>query len=146
MSNTYVIKEPDLMIEAWVGGITLQEFLEHEKRHLQDPRFPISARILVDITRASFDPSIGESEIQSFVDLYRHHRDKVAGARIAIVAGKDFGRASLYGRMAEKHMINVIVFYGLQSACVWLGIDTKQARRELDRMLAGLSAAPPESP
>jgi hypothetical protein len=146
MSNAYVIKGPDLMIEAWAGAITLEEFLEHERRHLQDPKFPISAKILVDITRASFDLSIGESEIQSFVDLYRHHRDKVAGARIAIVAGKDFGRASLYGRMAEKHMINVIVFNSLQSACVWLGIDTKEIRQELDRILAGLSTTSPDAP
>jgi hypothetical protein len=146
MSNAYVIKGADLMIEVWVGAITLEEFLEHERRHLQDPKFPISAKIVVDITRASFDSSIGESEIQTFVDLYRHHREKVAGARIAIVAGKDFGRASLYGKMAEKHMINVIVFNGLESACVWLGVDTKAIRHDMDQILAGLSAAPPDAP
>jgi len=145
MSNTYVIKSPDLIIEAWAGHITYEEFVEHENRHLQDPNFPTPAKVLVDITRASFDSTIGENEIQSFVDIYQHHREKVTGARVAIVAGKDFSRASLYGKMAERYMISVIVFNNLPSACVWLGIDSKRARQELDRILTDLKAAPPNA-
>jgi hypothetical protein len=88
---------------------------------------------LVDFTRATVEPSIGDQDIQEFVDLYHQYRDKAAGSRAAIVAGKEFDKASLYGRLAEREKVNVIVFTTIHTACVWLGVDEPEVRKWLER-------------
>ena len=121
----------------------MEEFIEHERRQLLDPKIPSAPQVVVDISRASFEPSIEEKEIQQVVDLYQHHRDKAAGARVAIVAGKEFERASLFGRLAEREKINVIVFNTITTACVWLGVNEPEVREWVDRTHAELLGAPP---
>jgi hypothetical protein len=138
MSNAYLIKKPDLILEVWTGTITKDEFLEHERRHLQDPDFPSAPKAVVDITAASFDSEIKKMEIQQFVDLYQDHHDKVVGARVAIVSGKEFDRASLYAQLTEPHQINVIVFSTINTACLWLGVNETEVREWLERTRAKL--------
>lgn len=139
MSTDYRILETGVILEVWAGRISMDEFFEYERRLLVDPKFPSAPKVVVDITGASFDEAIGEKEIQRVVDLYQHHRDKVAGARVAIIAAKDFERASLYGRLAEAERVNVIVFHTLRPACVWLGLNETEVRKEMLRARTKLS-------
>jgi hypothetical protein len=145
MSNDYRMSETGVILEVWAGRISMDEFFEHERRHLLDPKFPSAPKVVVDITGASFDEAIGEKEIQRVVNLYQNHRDKVAGARVAIIAAKDFERASLYGRLAGKERINVIVFHTLRPACVWLGLNETEVRKDMERVRAKLSGAPSDT-
>jgi len=145
MSNAYRILNSGLLIEVFVGRITKEELFEHERRLLQDPEFPTAPNVVVDLTRASLDPAIDEKELQEFVNLYQHHRDKTAGARVAILAGKDFERASLYGRLAEREKINVIVFNTISTATVWLGVKEAEVRGVLERIHTDLLGdSPPD--
>jgi len=143
MSNAYRILKSGLLIEVYVGKITKEELFDHERQLLTDPKFPSAPQVVVDFTRASLEPSIGESELKQFVDFYSHHRDKVAGARVAIVAGKEFERASLFGRLAEREKVNVIVFNALSTACVWLGVKEPEVRKWIERTHTELLDPPP---
>jgi hypothetical protein len=58
------------------------------------------------------------------------------------VAGKEFDKASLYGRLAEREKVNVIVFNTIKTACVWLGVNETEVRKWVDRTQAELLAAP----
>ena len=145
MSNAYRILNSGLVLEVWLGRITNEELFEHERGQLKDPNFPSAPHVFVDLTRAAFEPTIDEKELQRFVTLYQHHHEKVAGARVAIVAGKDFERASLFGRLADREKINVIVFNTITTACVWLGVKESEVREWLERTHTELrGASPPE--
>jgi hypothetical protein len=138
MSIAYRIKEPGIVLEVWVGKITKEELFEHERQHLTDPHFPPAPRVIVDMTGASLDSAITQAEIQEFVDLYRHHRDKKAGTKIAIVAGKDFDKASLYAQLAEQWQVKAIVFTTFTPACAWLGVNETEVREWMEQTRAGL--------
>jgi len=143
MSNGYRILKSGLVIEVWVGRITKEEFFEHERKQWQDPNLPSAPRFLVDFTRATVEPSIGEKDIQEFIGLYQQYRNKAAGTRSAIIAGKEFDKASLYGRLAEREKVNVIVFNTITPACIWLGVKEPDVRKEVERMQAELLGASP---
>lgn len=129
MGNAYAImKDERLIFEVWAGKITKEELFQHERRHLRDPDFPVSPRLLVDITGASFDLSAGEEEIQTFIALYQEHRGRITGAKVAIVATKDFNLAKVYEKHALTLSIDVIVFNEIGNACTWLGVDETEAR------------------
>jgi hypothetical protein len=142
MGNAYRIMESGHVIEVWVGRITKEEFFSHERQQWLDPKLPSAPQFLVDFTRATVEPSIGDQDIQEFVDLYHQYSDKAAGSRAAIVAGKEFDKASLYGRLAEREKVNVIVFNTIKTACVWLGVNEAEVRKWVDRTQAELLAAP----
>jgi hypothetical protein len=143
MSNAYRILTSGLLVEVFVGKITKEELFEHERRLSQDPKLPSAPHVLVDLTRASLEPTIDEKELQEFVGLYQLHRDKIAGARVAIVAGKEFEKASRYGRLAGREKINVIVFITINTACVWLGVNELEVREWVKRTQAELLESPP---
>jgi len=145
MSTASRILNSGLVIEVWAGKITKEEVFDHVGRHWSDPNKSLDSKIFVDITRADFDLSIGEKDIQQIIDLYRHFRGKTDGARIAIVAGNDFDRASLFGRLAEREKLNVIVFNSITTACIWLGVKILEVQDCLKRIDAELLGSPPSS-
>jgi hypothetical protein len=145
MSNAYRILKSGLIVEVFVGRITEEELFEHQRRLLADPKFPPAPHVFVDLTRASLEASIEDKVLQQFVDGYRPHRNKTEGARVAIVAGKDFEKASLYGRLADREKINVIVFTTINTACVWLGVNEPEIRKEIKRIQSELlGESPPD--
>jgi len=145
MSHANRILTSGLVIEVWVGRITMEEVFDYVGRRWSDPNKSSERKIFVDITRASFDPSIGEKEIQQIIDLYQHRRDKTLVTRIAIVAGNDFDRASLFGQLAEQGKLNVIVFNSISTACIWLGVKILEVRECLERVHAELLGSSPTS-
>ena len=143
MSNAYTIyKEEGLVFEVWAGKISKEELIHHVIKHINDPALPAAPKLLVDISAASFDHSIGEKEIDEFVNLYRERRDKLAGAKVAVVATHDFDRAKKYERKAITLSIDVIVFNEIGTACAWLGIDMNRAREWMNSKRAELLSTP----
>ena len=59
--------------------------------------------------------------------------------------GKEFDKASLYGRLAEREKVNVIVFNALSTACIWLGVKESEVREWLERIKTELLGAPPSN-
>ena len=102
---------PDgLALEAWWGDIGKEELLTHERSHLLAVKPSRLPRIVVDLTLARFDSSVGEREIKELTDLYLQYRANVGGARVAIVLGSDFDKVCLYEKYARERGPNVVVF------------------------------------
>lgn len=138
MSNAYLInKNEKVVFEVWVGRITKEEFFAHDRKLLNDPELPPGSSVLVDITGASFD-EIGEAGFEELVRLYREHRDRTAGAKVAIVASKNFQRAKMYESKTAPALLNVIVFNEMNHACTWLGVNKKEAQEWIDSKRAEL--------
>ena len=138
MSIAYRIKEPNLVLEVWVGTIRKEELFEHERRLMSDPQLPSAPRVIVDMTGASLDPALTRADIREFVDFYQHYRDKKTGTKIAIVAGKDFDKASLYSQLVAQWQVKAIVFTTFTPACTWLGVNETEVREWMEQIHAEL--------
>lgn len=130
-----------LVVEVWTGTITKPDLMAHHDRYLNDPSILPGRRSFVDITRAS-GPSIGEQEIQQFVDAYRSHAHKMINTNIAIVAsGPGFDQALIYERLSTPHLLTVVVFNETDTACTWLGINETEVRSLVQEVLKEMSSA-----
>lgn len=125
-----------LLVEVWSGPITREDLMSHHERYLNDAGIVPGRAEFVDITRAS-GPRIGEEEIEQFVDGYRAHSAKMINTNIAIVAsGAGFDQALMYERMSTPHLITVVVFNEINTACTWLGADEREVRALVRDVLA----------
>lgn len=124
-----------LLVEVWTGTITKRDLLAHHELYLNDETILPGRSEFVDITRAS-GPSIGEEELQQFVDAYRSHAPKMVNTNIAIVAaGKGFDQALTYERLSTPHLITVVVFNEIDTACTWLGVNEGEVRVLIQEIL-----------
>lgn len=129
MGHEYkIMKAERIVFEIFVGQITKDELLEHDGDLFRDPDLPSAPSVLVDISGASFDPAIGEGGFGELLQLYAEHRDKTHGAKVAVVAPKNFQKAKLYERRTASLSMNVIVFNQIDHACIWLGVETRKVQ------------------
>lgn len=130
-----VAHDGKLVVEVWTGEITRADLIAHQTTSLADPAIVPGRVELVDITRAT-GPGIGEREIKEFTDFYRSHPDKAQGTRIGVVAsGEGFNQARIFERLTVPHLITVVVFNEIDTACTWLGVDEGEIRRIIDSIL-----------
>jgi hypothetical protein len=117
-----------LVVEVWSGEITRDLLIDHQKRSLSDESIQPGRIELVDVTRAT-GAAIGEKELKEFTDYYREHPDRARSVRIAIVASGDgFDKARIFERLSVPHLITVVVFNEIDTACTWLGVDEAEVR------------------
>ncbi len=130
-----------LVVEVWTGNIAKRDLFAHHEKYLNDPRILADRSEFVDITRA-VGPNIGTEEIEQFVDAYRTHAAKMINTNIAIVAsGKGFDQALMYERLSTPHLITVVVFNEIDTACTWLGVDETEIRGMINDVLAEMPSA-----
>jgi len=129
-----------LVVEVWTGAIAKRDLMEHHEASLNDTRILPGRREFVDITRASA-PHIGKEELEEFVNGYRAHAAKMINTNIAIVAsGEGFDKALIYERLSTPHLITVVVFNEVDTACTWLGVKEPEVRVLVQEVLAQLTA------
>ena len=80
------------------------------------------------------DLSIDESGIKQAAEFIGSNLLKTTGRRVAVVAGKEFDRSKLFENLVKSHLLNVIVFNDLSTACTWLGIDTMETQQEIQQI------------
>jgi hypothetical protein len=131
MPNHYsVLNDSNLVMEFWMGHVTQQEILAHERRHLNDPLIQPGASVLVDAMQASFESTV--DEVKKIAGLYSRVAGRLKVGRVAILVNRDaYERALVFLKEVQGYGVNVIVFSSLDIACTWLGIDAAIARAEL---------------
>ena len=133
MTAKYVVVDDGrLVIERWVGMITHAEFVSHVKQKLQDESIAFGAKVLADVRAAEF-PETTLDLIHEIADLYDKADNKTSITTYAAVfSGTDFDMAKSWEAQSRQHGVNTIVFNNLEVACIWLGIDLKEAQALLD--------------
>ncbi|MCK9410303.1 MAG: hypothetical protein WCX28_10675 [Bacteriovoracaceae bacterium] len=141
MSIKYICdKKKKLTISVWHHHVTFEQWKKNVEKLLADPDFIHTNKQIVDIHIGSADISIGEEEIKQVLQYILKHPELVVGRKIAIIAGKEFHRSTMFTHFARSQSLNTIVFNDLHTACKWLGIDRQEAeltieqiRKDLDR-------------
>jgi hypothetical protein len=132
-----------LVVEVWTKQITMRDLLVHHDASLNDPAILPDRAEFIDLTRAS-GPRIGETEIAQFVGDYRAHATKMVNTNIAIVAtGEQFDQARIFERLSMPHLVTVVVFNEVDTACTWLGVDETEIRSLVRDVLRDMSAPEP---
>jgi hypothetical protein len=73
-------------------------------------------------------------------DLYRRSGKKLRVGKSAILVNQlPYDRVRVYERQASDCGVTVILFNSLDVACIWLGIDSQTARKELEKLRASIS-------
>lgn len=136
MPNSYaVLNGGSVVVEFWIGQVTHDELLAHERRHLSDPSVKAGASVLVDAQRANFGTTV--EEIKDIADLYGRVIGKLKVSRMALLVNKEtYERALVFLKEVEGYSVKVIVFNSLDIACTWLGLDVNVARTQLQALQA----------
>ena len=129
-----------LIVRVWTKQVSKREMLASNEDYLSDPAILPNRSELVDLTRATA-PHINEMELQQLVDRYRSHAEKMVNTSIAIVAtGEQFDQARIYEQLSTPHLVTVVVFNQVDTACTWLGVDETEIRGHVRDVLRDMAA------
>jgi len=124
MSIGYVCKpEQQLVIAVWDGTINLAQWRDHLRRMFADPDYALVKYQLTDLRFSEIDSSVKGLDIKRVVNFMATQPDKIAGKKIAIVAGNEWERPKQAESLLEAVSVHPIVFTDLVTACLWLGAD-----------------------
>lgn len=102
------------------------------------PDWATIPRLLLDLRSVTDTTTIGEPEMRQALAQLDADRQILAGQRNAILAGREFSKASRYSRLAEHYGMDAVVFNNLDTACLFLNINVQQASHILDELRAAL--------
>ena len=130
--------EISLIIDVYDGEVTLDEWRDHIAALLDNPAWRATTRSLSDMSSAHL-PRLSDDERAIMFALFQTDRLRVAGRRMAIIAG---GSGSVE-REVEQSAIDklgarAIVFSSLTAACIWLGVDENSTQIAIDELRASL--------
>jgi len=135
-----VLNQGSLVLELWMGVISHEEVLTHERQHLSDASIARGASVLVDATGASFETSM--EEVHEVTDLYRRSIEKLRVGKAALLVNEStYDRARVYEKQSTDLGLRVILFNSLDVASAWLGVDVTRAREAFEKLrscLAGM--------
>lgn len=135
-----VLNQGSLVLELWMGVISHEEVLTHERQYLSDASIAPGASVLVDATGASFETSM--EEVHEVTDLYRRSIEKLRVGKAALLVNEStYDRARVYEKQSTDHGMRVILFNSLDVASAWLGVDVTRAREAFEKLrscLAGM--------
>jgi hypothetical protein len=128
-------KKQGFTVVLWDGVVTADAFLAHVRRLSADADWPPPKRLhMSDLRAASLDVSMDEATIEKAAEIYGTHQDKIAGMKVAIVAGKSFNKAVVFERVISHYGATAIVFNFPDTACKWLGVNHEEVKRTLQQL------------
>ena len=133
-----VLNQGALVVELWMGTISHDEVLAHERQHLSDSSIARGASVLVDAVNALFETTT--EAVHEVTDLYRRSGEKLRVGKSAILVNRlAYDRARVYEKQASDYGVTVVLFNSLDVACIWLGMNVTMASKELEKLRASIS-------
>jgi hypothetical protein len=127
---------------VWHGAVSPEEFLAHVHRLLEDTDWPPAQGLhLCDLRAADVEDGIDRAVLEQAAALYGSH-PRIAGLRVAIVAGEAFERAVLFEKFLSQYRAAAIAFNTLETACTWLGVLTSDAEHALQALTGHAHSQP----
>jgi hypothetical protein len=99
---------------------------------LADPDWPMIPRFIVDLQSVTDTSSIGDEEIDQVKTVFTSNQPALSGKRSAIIASREFRRASRFAKLVERFGTSTVVFNNLDTACLFLDIDFMETHKTLE--------------
>lgn len=122
MPISYEIDHDAGMIHTLATGtLTDEDVYAHKRRLLRDPRYRPGMQEIADVRGVS-ELAVTPEGIRHMVAMDDRDADRLAGRRLAIVAGSDlvFGMARMYQQSAEQTAQRIGVFRTIDEGRAWL--------------------------
>ena len=125
MATAYrYVEAANVFVTVWDGMVTAAEWGDVARRQVVDPNWSRAQRRLTD-ARTADTSAITDDDANGISTVYMRADAEFSGVRIAFVANQSRDVAQLVeGALAGKG-VTTIVFYDLDTASAWLGVDTK---------------------
>jgi hypothetical protein len=121
-----------LLIRVWDGIVGAEEW---QRVGPNAWTFPDMRRMLADVSRWDRDPSIDAATIAAMAERLATGPG-ARSIRLAILATREFWSAHEFATAFSQHRSNAsVVVYDLETACIWLGIDTAATQRRIDTLV-----------
>jgi hypothetical protein len=121
-----------LSIEAWVGEISRDQAQEHLVALAALPEWGATGRVLTDLSGMSPVSLPDREQVAALAREFESHiADHSRTSSWAVVANVAYKRASEFGDEIAPGGRRLSVFYELESACIWLGVDVADVRPAL---------------
>ena len=129
-----VLNNGNVVINHWIGDVTFDDLLEHDRKMLQDPSIVPGATVLTDTTKANaIDFEI--DRIPEFIDIMKDPENKTAIARFGLlVATENLEVANAFADATEKIGVPLVIFSSIDVAAVWVGVEPSVLIRTLTEL------------
>jgi hypothetical protein len=136
MSIVYAIDhKKGITYVLWEGVIKPGEVQAHIERLHADPEWPPPGRLqLVDLRSLVGGDRTEPEKLKEAAGLFGERPEKIKKMKMAFVASDAFTKSTLFQGFMEAYPISVIVFNGLDTACLWLGINATEAGCVMDEL------------
>lgn len=121
----------DTVFVVWVGTVTPQDWFSKAENLASHPLWAKSMRLLADVRSVQDTSSISVADMQHVIQILTRDPSPLKGKRLAILARDQFGRARQFSHMIGRFGISSVVFNNLDTACLFLGMDTAYAYQTL---------------
>jgi hypothetical protein len=128
----YSDRQKGIVFVVWDGQVTWAHWYEHMRTLLAHPDWPVISRFIVDLRSVTDTSSIRDKEIDQVKIAFTSDQPALAGKRSAIIASREFRRASRFAELVERFGTSTVVFNNLDTACLFLGIDFMEAHKTLE--------------
>ncbi|MGE5073030.1 MAG: hypothetical protein ACM3MF_06345 [Anaerolineae bacterium] len=142
--NYTILDDPQLVLVAWDGLVSWDQWRAHGQRMLGDPAFRAARLQLTDLRSASLDESINEAALGALRDYLAAQPPPTSQKKIAIVPDTAWEQAKLVEKIIASLGARPLVFASLSTACTWLGVDTAEVAMQLERLKAQMRGAAPQ--
>ncbi len=132
MANTYgIFNNGTVVLEYWNGVVDVGELIEHETSQLNDTLIKNLAVFLVDCRDVDFEMDF--KSIEKFIGIYDTFNKKLKSMAVLInKSGWDI--TNEYSHQAWTAGFEVITFFDLESACIWLDLDHKNTQHRIQAL------------
>ncbi len=130
-----------LAVAVWEGEITDDQRRLHMAKLAADPDWDATRLLITDLTGVSPQSRPTADKIAEAGDTFLQQlANRAANVKWAIIADHTFEDARKFGAHIEGEVPHMIVFNRLDTACVWLGIDSNDVRPVIEELRQQLRA------
>jgi hypothetical protein len=139
----HIDRQKGVVLVVWDGQVTWANWYEHARVLRADPDWPMIQRFLVDLQSVTDTSSIADEEIDQIKTVFTSGQPVLVGKRSAIIASREFRRASRFAKLVERFGTSTVVFNNLDTACLFLDIDFMETHKTLERLRTKLRSDAP---
>jgi hypothetical protein len=119
---------------VWKGTVTAETWFRYIPRLVTHRAWSATPNLLADLLSVEDTSSIRNEDMAHAVELLTANAKDLRGRRLAVLAQDEFGKARYFGTLLARFGISLVVFNHLDTACLFLGLDTNYAFRNLHEM------------
>jgi hypothetical protein len=129
-----ILSDVRVVLTIWDGRVTRADWKAHLTSLMADPIFDATSLHLADVRSADVQSTIGPEDIDEIVRFLTPHRPRLAGRKVAILAGKDLPKSNLVAGLVGTLGLTIATFVFSGTAVEWLELSPSTVEPRLQEL------------